>query len=148
MRRVCISLLVGVGSLILVMVWLLGVARAQQLAPTYPLDDKNVVEKIEVGSDLYLAITQLAYHYSIGLDSISAGDVQTGTTHLRIAFTDDAEFVYEFPPLYASLNLKAGGGAEGLAKLVTEFYRALNIIRTQHVVTNLMIERLGPNKAI
>src|SRR5499427_10731914 len=40
MRRSCTLLLVGVGSLILVAVWLLGVARAQQSAPTYPLDDK------------------------------------------------------------------------------------------------------------
>ena len=40
MRRACTSLLVGVGSLILVAVWLLGVASAQQPAPTYPLDDK------------------------------------------------------------------------------------------------------------
>ena len=40
MRRARTSLLVGVGSLILVAVWLLGVARAQQPAPTYPLDDK------------------------------------------------------------------------------------------------------------
>ena len=40
MRRARTSLLVGMGSLILVAVWLLGVARAQQPAPTYPLDDK------------------------------------------------------------------------------------------------------------
>ena len=40
MRRSHISLLVGVGSLILVAVWPLGVASAQQPAPTYPLDDK------------------------------------------------------------------------------------------------------------
>ena len=40
MRRSHVSLLAGVGSLILVAVWLLGVARAQQPAPTYPLDDK------------------------------------------------------------------------------------------------------------
>ena len=40
MRRSCTSLLVGMGSLILVAVWLQGVARAQQPAPTYPLDDK------------------------------------------------------------------------------------------------------------
>ena len=40
MRRARTSLLVGMGSLILVAVWLLGVASAQQPAPTYPLDDK------------------------------------------------------------------------------------------------------------
>src|ERR671930_2205137 len=40
MQRLCSSLLVGLGSLILVAVGLLGVARAQQPAPTYPLDDK------------------------------------------------------------------------------------------------------------
>ena len=40
MRRSHILLLVGVGSLILVAVWPLGVASAQQPAPTYPLDDK------------------------------------------------------------------------------------------------------------
>ena len=40
MSRSHLSLLVGFGSLILVAVWLLGVASAQQPAPTYPLDDK------------------------------------------------------------------------------------------------------------
>ena len=44
MRRTRTSLLVGMGSLILVAVWLLGVARAQQPAPTYPLDDKLASE--------------------------------------------------------------------------------------------------------
>jgi len=33
------------GSLILVAVWLLGVASAQQPAPTYPLDDKLANER-------------------------------------------------------------------------------------------------------
>src|SRR3954447_14673128 len=40
MGRARTSLLVGAGSLILVAVWLLGVASAQQPAPSYPLDDK------------------------------------------------------------------------------------------------------------
>src|SRR5205809_7252123 len=40
MQRSCTSLLVGVGSLILMAVWLLGAASAQQPAPQYPLDDK------------------------------------------------------------------------------------------------------------
>ena len=40
MRRARTSLLVGMGSLILLVVWLLGVARAQRPAQTYPLDDK------------------------------------------------------------------------------------------------------------
>src|SRR5438132_11717185 len=40
MRRSHVSLLVGVGSLILMAVWLLGVVSAQQPAPTYPLDNK------------------------------------------------------------------------------------------------------------
>src|SRR5947207_6516360 len=44
MRRSYTALFVGVGSLILGMCWLLGVARAQQPAPTYPLDDKLASE--------------------------------------------------------------------------------------------------------
>ena len=40
MQRARTSLLVGMDSLILLVVWLLGVAGAQQPAPTYPLDDK------------------------------------------------------------------------------------------------------------
>jgi len=40
MRRSWTLLFVGVGSLILGMCWLLGVASAQQPAPKYPLDDK------------------------------------------------------------------------------------------------------------
>src|SRR5207248_5285756 len=35
-----VPLLAGLGSLVLVAVRVLGVARAQQAAPTYPLDDK------------------------------------------------------------------------------------------------------------
>src|SRR5229473_1237688 len=44
MRRSYTALFVGVGSLILGMCWLLGVANAQQPAPTYPLDDKLASE--------------------------------------------------------------------------------------------------------
>jgi len=40
MRRARKPRLVGMGSVILVAIWLLGVARAQQPAPSYPLDDK------------------------------------------------------------------------------------------------------------
>jgi kynurenine formamidase len=40
MRRSWTSLVVGVGSLVLGGIWLLGIASAQQPAPTYPLDDK------------------------------------------------------------------------------------------------------------
>src|SRR5438874_12260812 len=40
MQRSFTSLIIGVGSLMLGMLWLLGSANAQQPAPTYPLDDK------------------------------------------------------------------------------------------------------------
>src|SRR6266705_1959863 len=44
MGRARTSLLVGVGSLVLGIVWLLGSANAQQPAPQYPLDDKLAKE--------------------------------------------------------------------------------------------------------
>jgi len=40
MERSFTSLIVGIGSLVLVGLWLLGGASAQQSAPQYPLDDK------------------------------------------------------------------------------------------------------------
>jgi kynurenine formamidase len=40
MQRSFTSLIVGIGSLVLGVLWLLGGANAQQQAPTYPLDDK------------------------------------------------------------------------------------------------------------
>src|SRR5215475_2828766 len=40
MQRSFTSLMVGLGSLMLGVLWLLGGANAQQQAPTYPLDDK------------------------------------------------------------------------------------------------------------
>src|SRR5215217_6573391 len=46
MQRACTSLLVRMGSLILAAVWLLGVASAQQPAPSYPLDDKLANEPV------------------------------------------------------------------------------------------------------
>ena len=44
MQRSFTSLIVGVGSLVLGVLWLLGSANAQQQAPTYPLDDKLAKE--------------------------------------------------------------------------------------------------------
>ena len=44
MQRSFTSLMVGVGSLVLGVLWLLGSAHAQQQAPTYPLDDKLAKE--------------------------------------------------------------------------------------------------------
>ena len=42
MQRSCTALMVGVGSLVFGVLWLLGSASAQQPAPTYPLDDKRL----------------------------------------------------------------------------------------------------------
>src|SRR5215470_14023538 len=44
MQRSFTSLVVGVGSLVLGVLWLLGGADAQQQTPTYPLDEKLVNE--------------------------------------------------------------------------------------------------------
>src|SRR5215831_4329272 len=46
MERAFTSLIVGLGSLVLGVLWLLGVASAQQPAPQYPLDDKLANEPV------------------------------------------------------------------------------------------------------
>src|SRR5262249_4905393 len=102
---------------------------------------------LQVTPSLQAALTQVAYCYSTGLDLIALGDVQAGTNELHACFTDDAEVVYDFPPAFEALKFKATGGPEGLAQAVVGIYQTLHIIRTQHMVTNVVVQRTGETTA-
>jgi len=79
------------------------------------------------------------YITKIGPESL--GDVQAGTNELHACFTDAAKVVYDFPPAFEALKFKATGGPEGLAQAVVGIYQTLHIIRAQHMVTNVVVQR-------
>ena len=99
-------------------------------------------------SSLQHELTQLMYCYATGVDLAGAGDGAAAAQQLRSCFTDDAESVYEFPPMWAHLNFTVTGGGAGLAQTAIEFYGKFGFTRTQHMVTNVVVQRTGETTAI
>jgi SnoaL-like domain len=99
-------------------------------------------------SSLQHELTQLMYCYATGVDLAGAGDGAAAAQQLRTCFTDDAESVYEFPSRWAHLNFTVTGGGVGLAQTAIEFYGKFGFTRTQHMVTNVVVQRTGETTAI
>ena len=103
---------------------------------------------LQVTPSLQHELMQLMYCYATGVDLAGAGDGEAAAQQLRSCFTDAAESVYEFPPAWAHLNFTATGGGAGLAQVAIEFYRHFGFTRTQHMVTNVVVQRTGATTAV
>ena len=101
---------------------------------------------LQVSPSLSLELTALANGYCTGIDLIGAGDMPAGIEELRLWFADHARFVYPYPPKYAALNFDVTG-PQAFARVVNALYRTNGFVRTQHQVSNIRIERTGPDIA-
>jgi hypothetical protein len=86
--------------------------------------------------------------YAVGADLVGAGDVQGAVDTLRQCFADDMQFEAIMPPAYANLGFRTAGGAEGFVNVAHQVYRSLRVTRTQHLITNIRVEKTGPNSAV
>jgi hypothetical protein len=99
-----------------------------------------------VAPEVQLALSRLAISYGTALDAIGDGDLDRGTALLRGIIAPQAEVSFAFPPGYEALDFGAVGPDE-LAQAVHGTFQALGFVRTQHHVTNVVVERTAPNAA-
>jgi hypothetical protein len=94
-----------------------------------------------------LEFTKLANCFAAGLDALGVGDLEAGTKELNSCFTEDAKFVFEFPPAFQAMNFSAESPS-ALAKLGLEGFQNFGFVRTQHHVSNVVVEKTGRSTAI
>jgi len=102
-----------------------------------------------VGPELQHEISQVLWGcYAVGEELVGSGDVQGAKDVLRKCYSDDMQFEAILPPAYASLNFVTTNGADGFVDTSNQFYRALDLVRVQHLITNIVIKKTGPNAAV
>jgi hypothetical protein len=102
-----------------------------------------------VSAELQQEISQVLWGcYVVGADLVGAGDVQGAKHVLAKCYSDDMVFEAIMPPAYQNLNFTATGGAEGFVNAANQVYRGLNVTRTQHILSNIVIEKTGPSTAV
>jgi hypothetical protein len=103
----------------------------------------------EVTPQLQHDISQVLWGcFSVGADLVGAGDLPGARDTLRRCFSDDMSVTAVMPPAYAALGFQTSGGADGFVEVASQIYRQMNFVRTQHLITNIVIERTGPDTAI
>ncbi len=86
--------------------------------------------------------------YAVGADLVGGGEVEAAKDVLHRCYTDDLEFQAVMPPAYSSLNFTTTGGADGFVDAANQLYRGLGIVRTQHIISNIVVKKTGPNTAV
>jgi hypothetical protein len=103
----------------------------------------------EVTPQLQHDISQVLWGcFSVGADLVGAGDLPGARDTLRRCFTDDMSVTAVMPPAYSALNFQTAGGADGFVDVASQIYRQMHFVRTQHLITNIVIEKTGPHTAI
>jgi hypothetical protein len=106
------------------------------------------VQGTSVGPELQHEISQVLWGcFAVGADLVGLGDVQGAKSVLHDCFTDDMTFDAVMPPAYAKLDFSTSGGSDGFVNGANQVYRGMNIVRVQHLITNVVIERTGPDTA-
>jgi hypothetical protein len=101
------------------------------------------------GAQLQHEISQVLWGcYGMGADLVGSGDVEGAKSLLRRCYTDDLEFQAIMPPAYSSLNFTTTGGADGFVDAANQLYRSLGLVRTQHLIGNIVVRKTGLNSAI
>jgi hypothetical protein len=102
-----------------------------------------------VSAELQQEISQVLWScYAVGADLVGAGDVTAAKRVLRKCYSDDMVFEAVMPEAYESLNFVASGGAEGFVNAANQIYRGMQFTRTQHLISNIVIEKTGRDTAL
>ena len=86
--------------------------------------------------------------FAVGADLVGTGDVPGAKDVLRKCFADDMASEAVLPPAYASLGFTTSGGADGWVEVANQIYRSFHFTRAQHLITNIVIKKTGPDTAI
>ena len=101
-----------------------------------------------VTADLQQEISQVLWGcYAVGADLVGRGDVEASKKVLRKCYSNDMVFESVLPPAYAGLAFTTTGGADPWVDVSNQFYRSMHFSRVQHLITNIVINRTGPNTA-
>jgi hypothetical protein len=99
-------------------------------------------------AQLHYEISQTLWGcYAVGADLVGVGDVARAKETLRKCFAPDMEFKGVMPPAYAALGFTSTNGADGFVDFANQFYRSFGFTRTQHSITNLVVQKTGPDTA-
>jgi len=102
-----------------------------------------------VGVQLQHEISQALWGcFSVGADLTALGDVTGAKAVLRHCFSDNMDSETFLPPAYAGLAFSTSGGPDGWVDAAHQLYQSLHIQRAQHLITNIVIKKTGPNTAI
>ncbi|HEY2514187.1 MAG TPA: nuclear transport factor 2 family protein [Polyangiaceae bacterium] len=103
----------------------------------------------EVGPELQQEISQVLWGcFAEGADLVGVGNVPAATDVLQHCFTGDMTFDAVMPAAYSKLNFSTSGGAAGFVAGANGVYRSMGIVRVQHLITNVVITRTGPDTAV
>jgi hypothetical protein len=106
-------------------------------------------DRERVSPELQQEISQVLWGcYAVGADLVGAGDVAGAKSVLSKCYSDDMVFEAVMPKAYESLNFVATGGAEGFVNAANQIYRNLQFTRTQHLISNVVIDKTGPHSAL
>lgn len=120
-------------------------AAGQTSAPDAQSDDAARASDLQLQHE----ISQLLWGcYAVGADLVGAGDVEGAKAVLRKCFAPNMTFQAVMPPAYSALGFSTGNGADGFVDFAHQFYTSLHFTRTQHSLTNLTVERVGPHSII
>jgi hypothetical protein len=85
-------------------------------------------------------------YYAVGDELVGRGDVEGAKAALRNCFLPDMKFELIMPPAHAHLSVTTVG-ADGFADTANGFYRALDFVHVQHLVSNVVVRKTGPKTA-
>ena len=86
---------------------------------------------------------QLVGCYVVGADLVGAGDVEEAKRVLSECFADNLITKTVMPPAYEQLSLNTQGGGAAWADASHAFYQTLGVVRTQHILSNVVIRPTG-----
>lgn len=109
----------------------------------------NHVTSNRVSAELQHEITQaLVGCFAVGADLVGGGDVAGARAVLPACFSSDMTSEAILPPAYAALAFATSGGTDGWLQVANGIYRQFGFTRVQHLITNVVVHRTGPNTAI
>jgi hypothetical protein len=104
-------------------------------------DEASTLAQGRVSAALQQEISQVLWGcYAPGEELVGRGEVERAKQLLRKCYADDMEFEVIMPPALSSLSFVTTDGADGFVETSNAFYRALDLVHVQHLVSNIVIE--------
>lgn len=111
-------------------------------------DESAPLARGAVSAALQHEISQVLWGcYAPGEELVGRGEVQRAKQVLRRCYADDMEFEVIMPPALSELSFVTTNGADGFVDTSNGFYRALDLVHVQHLITNIVIESVQANAA-